>query len=169
MDSELASLFVAHSTKKLEQMTGHVEICLSKLGDELVWARGGSNENSVANLVLHLQGNVRQWIIHGIGGAPDVRERPHEFSTANGRTAKELGEGLREIMDEAMRIIAGLSAERLVERIKPQDAVVSVVEAVYQVVGHFQQHAGQIIYATKQITGEDLGFYRPPTKPANAV
>jgi hypothetical protein len=72
-------------------------------------------------------------------------------------------------MDEAMRIIAGLSAERLVERIKPQDAVVSVVEAVYQVVGHFQQHAGQIIYATKQITGEDLGFYRPPTKPANAV
>jgi hypothetical protein len=167
MDSELASLFVGHSVKKLEQMTGHIETCLGKLGDDFVWRRGAGHENTVGNLVLHLQGNVRQWAIHGVGGAPDVRDRPVEFSTAGGLSAQELAVSLRRTMDEAMRIIGGLDATRLGQRIKPQDTEVSVLEAVYQVVGHFQQHTGQIMYATKQFSGEDLGFYKPPMPPAN--
>lgn len=167
MESELGPLFLSHSTKKLEQMTGHIETCLNKIDYALIWSRNGSHENTVGNLVLHLEGNVRQWIIHGIGGVPDVRQRDLEFSTAGGPAAGELASRLRETVNEAMAIIGGLSAERLVERITPQNATVSVLEAIYQVVGHFQQHTGQIMFATKQLTGDGLGFYQPPAQSAN--
>jgi len=169
MDSELASLFVAHSNKKLEQMTGHIETCLGKLNDDLIWNRGASHENTVGNLVLHLQGNVRQWMIHGVGGEPDVRVRDLEFSTAGGKTGAELAAGLRTTVNQAMEIISGVTASRLTAQVKPQNDRLSVLEAIYQVVGHFQQHTGQIMYATKQLTGDGLGFYRPPTAPANPV
>ncbi len=169
MESELASLFLSHSTKKLEQMTGHIETCISKLGDDLIWARNGSHENTIGNLVLHLEGNVRQWIIAGIGGVPDVRKRDLEFSTTEGRTAGQLSSHIRKTMNEAMEIIGGLSSARLLERITPQSGTVSVLEAIYQVVGHFQQHTGQIMFATKQLSGDGLGFYQPPAPPANPV
>jgi hypothetical protein len=169
MDSEVASLFLGHSVKKLDQMTGHLETCLEKLNDEMIWSRGGSHENTVGNLILHLEGNVRQWIIHGIGGAPDVRQRPLEFSTAGGCTGGDLAAGLRETVSQAAHVIGGLSAERLAERIKPQDTVVTVLEAVYQVVGHFQQHTGQVMFATKQLTGDGLGFYQPRPPSANTA
>ena len=167
MDSEVASLFIGHSVKKLDQMTGHLETCLDKLSDEMIWSRGGSHENTVGNLILHLQGNVRQWIIHGIGGAPDARQRPLEFSTAGGSKGKDLLAGLRDTVNQASQVIGGLSPERLSEQIKPQDTVVTVLEAVYQVVGHFQQHTGQVMFATKQLTGDGLGFYQPPAQSAN--
>ena len=167
MESDLGPLFLSHSNKKLEQMTGHIETCVIKLGDDLIWARNGSHENTVGNLVLHLEGNVRQWIIAGIGGVPDVRQRDLEFSTAEGHTAGQLASHLRKTINEAMEIIGGLSVERLLERITPQSSTVSVLEAIYQVVGHFQQHAGQIMFATKQLSGDGLGFYQPPGPPAN--
>jgi len=63
--------------------------------------------NTVGNLVLHLQGNVGQWIIHGIGGAPDIRDRPVEFSTAGGKSTQELSDGLRKTVTEAMSVISG--------------------------------------------------------------
>ena len=167
MESELGPLFLDHSTKKLEQMTGHIETCLSKLDYASIWSRNGSHENTVGNLVLHLEGNVRQWIIHGIGGVPDVRQRDLEFSIAGGPTAAELASRIRETVNGAMAIIGGLSAERLVDRITAQSSTVSALVAIYQVVGHFQQHAGQIMFATKQLTGDGLGFYQPPAQPAN--
>ena len=169
MESELAPLFLTHSTKKLEQMTSHIETCLSKLGYDLIWARKAGHENTVGNLVLHLEGNVRQWIIHGIGGVPDVRQRDLEFSTEGGLTSPALSSHLRKTTNEAMEIIGGLSSSRLAELTTPQHDTVSVLEAIYQVVGHFQQHTGQIMFVTKQLTGDSLGFYQPPTQPANPV
>ncbi|MEO8129783.1 MAG: DUF1572 family protein [Bryobacteraceae bacterium] len=167
MDSALAPLFLTHSSRKLEQMTSHIETCLSKLGDDLIWARKAGHENTVGNLVLHLEGNVRQWIIHGIGGVPDVRQRDLEFSTDSGLTVGALSSHIRKTANEAMEIIAGLSPARLAELTTPQHSTVSVLEAVYQVVGHFQQHTGQIMFATKQLTGDGLGFYQPPPPPAS--
>ena len=169
MESELGPLFVSHSNKKLEQMTGHIETCVSKLGDDLIWARNGSHENTIGNLVLHLEGNVRQWIIHGIGGVPDVRQRDLEFSTAEGYTAGQLSSHLRKTMNEAMQIIGGLSTGRLSEPVNPQGVTVSVLEAIYQVVGHFQQHTGQIMFATKRLSSDGLGFYQPPVQSAKSA
>ncbi len=153
-------LFLDFSARKLQQLSERIETCLNQLDGERIWARGGDNENAVGNLVLHLCGNVRQWIVSGAGGRPDVRDRDTEFAVRGGRSAAELTKALRETVDEAISVIRALPPERLVERVIIQRYDVTVLEAVYHVVEHFSMHTGQIIFATKQLTGGDAGFYR---------
>jgi hypothetical protein len=152
----IAALFVDHSVNKLRQMTGAIDTCLGKLTDAQIWERQGNQENAVGNLILHLCGNVRQWIGYGVGGEPDIRVRDAEFSAKDGLTRAQLVGRMHETVDQAIEIIGGLNAERLSERIVPQGKEVSVLEAVYQVVGHFQQHTGQIQFVTKRVTGTPL-------------
>lgn len=161
MNNETGTLFLQASSTKLEQMTGYLTTCLLKLSDEQIWERHGAHENAVGNLVLHLCGNMRQWIMHGVGGAADVRVRDTEFSQTEGLTAAELVALYKSTVDEARSIIDSLPAERLVERTTPQGRNVSVLEAIYQVVGHVQQHVGQIILLTKQMTAKDLDLTMP--------
>jgi uncharacterized damage-inducible protein DinB len=161
MDSEIASLFIAHSTRKLRQMATYIEACFARLTDEQIWARGATHENSIGNLTLHICGNARQWIGFGIGWEPDVRDRDSEFSTQGGLSRAELLAHLNSTVDHAIAIVDNVTSERLVEKINPQREIVSVLDAIYQVVGHFQLHTGQIIFATKILAGEDLGLYRP--------
>jgi uncharacterized damage-inducible protein DinB len=152
-------IFLDFSVRKLELLTGRIESCLDRLNAEQIWARGGENENAVGNLLLHLSGNVRQWIVAGVGEKPDVRERDAEFATRGGAPAAELKQRLRDTVTEAVAVIAGVSGERLTERITIQKNEMAVLEAIYQVVDHFAMHTGQIQFATKMMTGADLGFY----------
>jgi hypothetical protein len=160
MDSEIARLFLAHSAKQLRQMSGHIELCLNKLTEDEIWSRSSPHANSLGNLVLHLCGNVRQWICAGVGGEPDIRDRDSEFSACGGLGAGPLTARLKQTVEHAIEIIDAVTAERLLKEINPQNRPVTVLEAIYQVVGHFQQHAGQVIFATKLYAGEDLGLYR---------
>jgi Protein of unknown function (DUF1572) len=100
-------------------------------------------------------------MIHGVGGATDIRVRDAEFSADGGRTGGELIALFRSTMADAKNVISGVSAERMAERITPQGRDVSVLEAIYQVVGHVQQHVGQIILLTKQMTVTDLDLTMP--------
>jgi len=161
MDAEIAKLFLGYSESKLRQMREYVEACLGRLTEEQVWGRGGAHENAIGNLILHLCGNVRQWIVAGVGGAQDVRDREQEFAAQGGRGIRELTALLRETVADASRVLGTVTPQRLTEVIRPQHGPVTVLEAIYQVVGHFQQHTGQIIYATKIYAGEDLGLYKP--------
>lgn len=153
-------LFLDHSGKKLRQLAGRVETCLGKLNEEQVWARGTENENAIGNLALHLCGNVRQWICAGVGEHPDVRERDAEFAARGGVSVGALTERLRQTVEEAVSIIDAVAPARLPKRLLVQEYDVSVLEAIYHVVEHFSMHTGQIIFATKMLTGEDLGFYQ---------
>jgi hypothetical protein len=150
-------LFLRHSANKLRQMTGYIEACVLKLDADQVWQ---GPQNSVGNLVLHLCGNVRQWIGSSIGGESDIRERDREFAADSRIETPELLEKLRVTVNNAVRILADLPPDRLTDRVATQDGERHVLEVIYQVVGHFQQHAGQIIFATKLATGEDLKFYK---------
>ena len=141
-------------------MTPRIGKCLGMLTPEQVWARGGANENAIGNLVLHLCGNVRQWIVSGVGGQPDTRDRDEEFAAQGGASVAELDARLRETVNEATAVIAAIAPERLPEPLVIQGSKVTVLEAIYHVVDHFSMHTGQILFATKIITGEDLGFYR---------
>ena len=161
MSDSAESLFLAHSSQKLEQMTGFLKVCLDHLSDQQVWQRNGPHENAVGNLVLHLCGNMRQWIMHGVGGAQDVRLRDEEFSAAGGLSSNQLYDRFLATVTEARHIIDTLSPVRLTERITPQGRNVSVLDAIYQVVGHVQQHVGQIIVLTKQMTARDLDLTMP--------
>jgi uncharacterized damage-inducible protein DinB len=161
MDNEIGVLFLKASSTKLELMTGYLKTCLGKLSDQQVWQRQGAHENAVGNLVLHLCGNMRQWIMHGCGGSPDVRVRDQEFSADGTMTAAQLVEHFDSTVREALAVINSLPPQRLAERTTPQGRDVSVLEAVYQVVGHVHQHVGQVILLTKQMTGKDLDLTMP--------
>lgn len=162
MASTITDLFLTHSTKKLQSMKESIQACLQKLNDDQVWNRGSENENSIGNLILHLCGNARQWIIAGVGGEKDIRDRDKEFAARGGLTRDELLSRLTQTVDQCLEVIATVTPERLTETIVPQTGPVSVLEAIYQVVGHFQQHTGQIIFATKLETGQNLGLTKLP-------
>ncbi len=121
--------------------------------------RGSEAQNAVGNLVLHLCGNARQWILSGVAGHQYVRERDAEFAARGGIDGADLKARLAATVDEATDAIAHLTTEDLTRHTQVQGYDVTVLEAVYHVVEHFSFHTGQIIFVTKLATTEDLGFY----------
>lgn len=156
------------ASEKLAQYTGRIQVCLGKLTAEQIWARHSKNENAVGNLVLHLCGNVRQWIGTGVAGLPDVRRRDDEFAAHGGLEAAALGALLESITREAVAQIEAVSDARLEEGVQIQNYNVTRLEAILHVLAHFGEHTGQIIFATKLLTGDDLGFYAHLKKPSHA-
>jgi uncharacterized damage-inducible protein DinB len=156
---ETSQIFIDFSVRKLALLKERIESCLDRLNEEQVWARGGENENAIGNIALHLCGNVRQWIVSGVGGAPDTRQRDTEFEARGGKPVSELKQLLRAVMEEATAVLRQVPAGRLTERVTIQKYDVTVMEAIYHVVEHFSMHTGQIMFATKMLTGADLGFY----------
>lgn len=169
MDASLGSLFLSFSAKKLEQLSSRVVDSLNRLPEEAVWTRRGENDNAIGNLVLHLCGNVRQWIGAGIAGKPDIRVRDREFSARGGVERAELIERLEAVVADAVSVLRTLPEDRLRETVKVQAYELTILEAVYHVVEHFAQHAGQILFATKQLTGADLGYYRHLSQAAHSA
>jgi uncharacterized damage-inducible protein DinB len=157
--------FLDYSADKLVQYLERIEVCAGTLTDDQIWSRGHETENSIGNLCLHLAGNVRQWILAGVGGEPDQRKRDAEFQAKGGANPTFQ---LRDTVIGACDVIRGLPFERLREPLKIQDYPVTVFLAIYHVVEHFSHHTGQILFATKALSGEDLGFYRHLSQPAHA-
>jgi uncharacterized damage-inducible protein DinB len=139
--------------------------CLRVLSEDDVWWRPNAASNSVGNLVLHLCGNARQWIVSGVCGGSDTRDRPGEFERRSGLGGDDLIGHLESTMaevDAALRSLEAVADGRpdlLEERRTIQGMDVTVLDAVYHVVEHFSQHTGQVIYITKQRTGRDLAFW----------
>ena len=153
-------IFIKFSADKLEQLQGRIQDCLARLTPEQIWTRGSENENAVGNLVLHLSGNIRQWIGSGVAGLADNRQRDAEFDTRGGTAAGDLAELVKSRVVEVSAIIREVPAARLTERITPQGYDVTVLEAIAHVVEHFSHHTGQIILLTKMLTGQDLDYYQ---------
>jgi len=167
------ALFLEFSTKKLRQFLHRIQTCLDLLTEEQIWFRGSDASNAVGNLCLHLAGNVRQWLIHGVGGAPDLRERDAEFDARGDCSKTILLQRLSATVHEACQLLEALPPADLTRVVRPQHYEVTVLEAIYHVVEHFAQHTGQILFATKELTSKDLGFYAhlsrsqtPPPPPA---
>jgi hypothetical protein len=156
----LESEFLGFSAAKLEQLLPRIEACVAKLTPEQVWTRGTEQENAAGNLLMHLEGNVRQWILSGIGGLPDHRVRDREFSARrSGIPPGELLARLRETVEAAVDVIRGVTADQLMESVQIQGFTGTKLQAIYHVVEHFAGHAFQIFFLTKLLTGGDLGFY----------
>jgi hypothetical protein len=155
----LESEFLNFTVSKLEQLTDRIEICISKLTPEQVWTRGSEEQNAAGNLLLHLNGNVRQWIVSGLGGAADRRQRDLEFSERATLPPAELISRLRGTVTEAVGVLRTLNAEQLLEPVTIQGYDGTKLTAIYHVVEHFAGHAFQIFLLAKFFTGEDLGFY----------
>jgi uncharacterized damage-inducible protein DinB len=166
--SRIATMFLANSQDMLvKQNLPRIVKCLQQLSEEEIWWRPNPASNSVGNLVLHLCGNVRQWIISGLGGEEDRRERDREFAEQGPIPREVLVTRLRGTVREACRVLARLSDESLARKYKIQGYRVSGLEATFHVAEHFGYHTGQIIYITKLKCAQDLKFtHLPATKPS---
>jgi len=136
--------------------------CLKLLSEVDIWWRPNPASNSVGNLVLHLQGNVRQWIISGLGGQTDRRDRPREFAETGAIARRTLLAGLRRTVKEADEVLSALTTPDLLRRYSIQGFDVNGLQVLCHVAEHFAFHSGQIIYVTKLRRGEDLKFTRLP-------
>ena len=143
----------------VEEYLPKIERCLERLNDEQIWWRPNEESNSIGNLVLHLCGNARQWIVSGVGGAADARERGAEFAQRETIPRDELLALLRSTLADVGGVLNNLPPETLLERRAIQGSDVDVLEAVFHVTEHFSMHTGQIIMLTKMLTSTDLRFY----------
>jgi hypothetical protein len=169
MKSDVSALFLDFSSNKLlHQYWPRLRACVETLTEEQVWWRPNAASNSVGNLVLHLDGNVRQWLVDSFNRTMDVRDRPAEFSAEGGLSAAELLERLSATMGAAEAVLARLTEAELLAPYEIQGYHVSGLEAVYQVVEHFGLHYGQITYIAKSLSGRDLGFYRELSRTGRA-
>ncbi len=157
---DIASAFLERSRHYLGvEYPAKIRRCLDALPPDAVWHRTDEHSNSVGNLLLHLAGNVRQWIISSVGRAPDSRHRSAEFTAREGADAAALFAALRSTLDEADAVIAALTPAELLDRRTIQGRDVTVLEAVYHVVEHFALHTGQIILLTKRHAPGRIRFY----------
>lgn len=136
-----------------------IEASIAAVDDEQVWRRANDASNSIGNLVLHLSGNVRQWIVSGLGGAPDSRDRDAEFAERGPLPRGELLDRLRTTIGETDAVLASFDPALLGETRLIQGREVIAFDAVYHVVEHFSMHTGQIILLAKALAGRDLRFY----------
>lgn len=156
-----ASAFLERSRTILaDDHMPRIRRAVEELPPDDLWWRPNEASNSVGNLLLHLSGNLRQWIVSGVGGAPDVRRRSEEFGRRADATADELVDGLGRTVEEATRVLADVDPGVWSDRRSVQGRKVTVLDAVYHAVEHFAMHTGQIIYVVKLRTGRDLKFYR---------
>ena len=160
---DIAQIFLSESRRLLtSDYLPKIERCLAELAaDEDVWWRPNEASNSIGNLLLHLCGNLTQWIIGGVGGRAYERNRQQEFDERTPPPAGELLERIRAVVAQTDEVIAGLEAEALMSRRQIQNYDVTVLEAIYHVVEHFGMHTGQIIVLTKMRGGKDLQLWRP--------
>ena len=157
---DLASSFLERSRYYLcTEYRIKLRAAVESMPDDAVWSRPNPESNSVGNLLLHLAGNVRQWVVSGIGGATDIRHRASEFQARDGADAATLLLGLDKVLDEADAVLAKLTAADLAGSRTIQGREVNVLEAVYHVVEHFAGHLGQIVLVAKMHSPGAIRFY----------
>jgi uncharacterized damage-inducible protein DinB len=136
-----------------------IERCLEQLTDEQIWWRSNEQSNSIGNLVLHLCGNARQWIVCGLGSEPDTRTRDAEFAQRDALPRGDLLQLLQSTLADVETVLRQLDPSALLEKRTIQGSEVEVLHAIFHVTEHFSMHTGQIILLTKLLTATDLHFY----------
>ncbi len=158
--NEIGQTFIACSRAYFaEDYLPKIERCLELLTDEQIWWRANPQSNSIGNLLLHLSGNVRQWIVCSLGGAPDERDRDSEFAQRDFIPRDELLARLKQTLSEADAALAKFDVDKLLERHLIQGCDTTALAAIFHVVEHFSMHTGQIIMMAKMFAEVDLGFY----------
>jgi uncharacterized damage-inducible protein DinB len=168
-DKNVTTLFLEFSRVVLmEQYWPRLRECVESLTDEQVWWRPNEASNSIGNLLLHLNGNIQQWLLTSFDNLDDTRNRPAEFAERQHIPAAALLEKLGGTIQKAVNVITRLTEADLCTTIQIQGYTVTGLNAVYHVIEHFGMHYGQILYITKLVSGKDLGFYRELDKTGKA-
>jgi hypothetical protein len=162
---ELARAIGAEAGAALADCVGLIRHCLDQLTDQQVWRREGDDRNSIGNLILHLCGNVRQWLISGVGGATDVRDRPREFAERGPIGKAELLRQLEAVVRDASAALASIRSDQLMRKCRIQGFEVSGLGAVFSAVPHFKGHTQEIVHMTRDLLGSRYHFHWVPAGP----
>jgi len=153
-------IFLAKSRYYLtNEYLAKIRQCVSVLPDGAAWKRPNESSNSIANLLLHLAGNIRQWIVGGVGEREVTRDRSAEFSARDGRSSQELLRDLENAVGEVDEVLGGLTAADLTRECTIQGRETTVLAAIYHVVEHFAMHTGQIVLMAKAAAPDAIHFY----------
>jgi uncharacterized damage-inducible protein DinB len=163
-----AQAFLRHARFRLrEDYLVKITAALGELTDEQIWWRPNEGSNSTGNLILHMAGNIRQWMLAGVGGETDIRNRASEFAERRQITRDELLELLKATLNEVDTELAKLEGEviavqsdsPLQRECVPQGFAQTVLDAVFHVVEHFSYHTGQIVFLAKWHAAERIRLY----------
>ena len=144
---------------RIDESTRMIKKSLTDVSEEELWQKPNASLNSIANLILHLCGNISQYAISSLGENEDTRKRDVEFAATNGYTKEELLKKLDDVLDSAKRIIFDASTAQLVQIRSVQGFSFSGIGIILHVVEHYSYHTGQIAFWVKQLKNKDLGFY----------
>jgi len=158
---DLGQAFLDESRRYLSrEYAVKIRLCLEGLSDDDLWWRPNEQSNSIGNLLLHLAGNIRQWIVSGVGGAADTRKRQAEFDERGPLPRAEVLRRLDAALSDVDAVLRDLDPATLTQDRQIQGRDTNVFRAIYHVVEHFGMHTGQILYIAKLRSGADLGFYK---------
>jgi uncharacterized damage-inducible protein DinB len=159
--ADIGRTFLDHSRSYLtHEFLPRIRSAVAQLPEEELWWRPNEASNSIGNLLLHLAGNLRQWVVCGVGGLPDDRQRQAEFDRRDPLPAAELLARLADTVADADRTLRDLPTEELLAPRSIQGRETTALGAIYHAVEHFSMHTGQIAYIAKLRLAKDLGFYR---------
>lgn len=171
MVKELGPAFVELSRRQFKQGREKIQHCLDQLDDRELWWRATPDGNSVGNMLLHLAGNVRQWVIDGVNGGPGSRDRPGEFA-ADQVPRKEVLATFEQTLEETDRILARLleqidefGTEILLTGRRIQGFDETILSAIYECAAHFRGHVQEIVYVTRLQRKGDYKFHWKPDSP----
>ena len=159
--SDVGAALLQECRRRLfDESLPRIRKCLGQLTVDEIWARPNDQTVSAGNLVLHLAGNVRQYVIATLGGSADVRERQKEFDAAGPMATADLLAVLEKAMAEVSGVLDRIDPSTLLQTHRVQGFVESGLSILVHVVEHFSYHTGQIAYIVKSRKNVDLGFYR---------
>ena len=159
MTEEFLQEYVRAAINHIDENTKKLKVCLNELEETDIWRRPNEHSNSVGNLILHLSGNIRQWIISSLGNREDTRQRETEFAANGGYSKSELTEKLFSTVEEAKNVIENITFKEILIRRKVQGHAYSGIDIILHVTEHYSYHTGQIIFWIKLLKDKDLGFY----------
>jgi hypothetical protein len=162
-EQSIGQAYLAASRHRLAECHKRIRHCLDQLTEEQVWWRPAEAQNSIANLILHLCGNLRQWIVAGVGGTADTRDRPGEFAARHRLARAELIRHLDEAVGEADAVLASITDPQLLERRRIQGFEETVLSAIFDSIPHFNGHTQEIVFMTRLQLGDRYRFAWVPT------
>lgn len=160
LDTRVSAVFISQARYLLrEEYLPKIERCLEQLTDEQIWWRANARSNSIGNLILHISGNARQWIVSGLGGELDDRQRDAEFAERRIVPRDELLAHLKKAVSDIDRTLESFNTERLLDQFQIQGTMTTALAAILHVTEHFSMHTGQIILLAKMLADVDFIFY----------
>lgn len=161
----IGKTYLTQAIRRLDASFEQIKHCVDQIDDSQVWWRPHETMNSIGNILLHLCGNLTQWIITGVRQEPDQRDRPAEFAERSNIPKTELLMRLQSVVNESRKVLTELPESTLLEPRRIQGFEQTILSATFDSLAHLAGHVQEIIYITRLQLGDKYRFAWVPTTP----